>query len=1086
VETDGACALPGVSIRLDLLRPLIAKAVANGNVRRDHADFVIDGLVRGFNCGIDSSLLTGGKRFANYPTAVDARPAVSKAIRGRLVASKTYKLFEWDHTQRYRLPWPAWRVVPIGAVAKPLEPTAMRPFSDHTRTGLNDATDQTFFRHTLSAYDEIAACLRYMYALRVGDVDNAFPLLPLRPSIWPFFLFHWYDVMLADADQLSLSWLYWHVCGDFGTGGMPGTWKIFFTDVLLGVARSELIVTLPTIVYVDDVATIGPRIDGVDEEGVRFQLWLREHGVEMKDIKTRPAALINLYLGFYWDSVLRTRTLEERKFVAYLQMLTEFADRRSLSLLEMQRAAGRMQRAIMTLPPGAACFLANIFALMRGLSVGWQKRRTTGATRADFRAVGDMLQLNMGKGFFSFDQFGRAPTVDTDASRSRAYTGGGYASRCGRYRFWTYGTSAARNPIDYLEGDSVLVAIEDLGRFWRRKVVRFRIDNSSFQRSAVKGWSRAPRLSELTRRLFEYGIRFECIFEFDWLSTHENIYADALSRPDGEPLFLSLFNQGGFELAPRAILRRNPLSGATRRLDKKHRENTLGDGPPGRALPLTFTVPYTRASIFVGLPSLAVADALDGVLDQRLAASSVRSARAALVHWDTVRARHSWDRVIVSDDLSRGGKLATFVLYMAYETELVAASISNYVWGFRAWLKMQRQIDPICGVVEWEDFMQAITVLTWVPSEPRRQVPLSLVESSLLAVDPTSFVEVQAALLQLILLFTFSRSESPCPKALQGENGFDPNQHLMVQDVELRSAPSLHLAVRLKAIKQDQRMERPEAAGNQDWVLIGDVPGTPFSVVAAIAALFQLHAGGRPPDAPFFTDRPGGVRPLTYAAATRDVRRIWAQASTAAVAAGYGLHGLRVAGYAHGKRGELGEELAVAQGGWRSTAHLRYDRFSTTEVLQLSTQISSQVRGGAHVGILQPGPNVVPVIPPPPPPPPAAAAGNRPLVRPVERDIMRPDQARRGALRAPSRVAAAAAPAAAAQQRPAPILARPRPAPVPAPPRVRPTFVTVDSSMHCGRPSCTVVSRNGVHDGDCSDVVLPSGKRRLGAARSGV
>jgi hypothetical protein len=34
----------------------------------------------------------------------------------------------------------------------------------------------------------------------------------------------------------------------------------------------------------------------------------------------------------------------------------------------------------------------------------------------------------------------------------------------------------------------------------------------------------------------------------------------------------------------------------------------------------------------------------------------------------------------------------------------------------------------------------------------------------------------------------------------------------------------------LKVIKQDPRMERPEAAGNEDWVYIGDVDDPQFSV----------------------------------------------------------------------------------------------------------------------------------------------------------------------------------------------------------------------------------------------------------------
>ena len=48
-----------------------------------------------------------------------------------------------------------------------------------------------------------------------------------------------------------------HVCGDFGTSGFPGTFKIFFTDVVVNMARSESVLVLPMPVYVDDMALIG-------------------------------------------------------------------------------------------------------------------------------------------------------------------------------------------------------------------------------------------------------------------------------------------------------------------------------------------------------------------------------------------------------------------------------------------------------------------------------------------------------------------------------------------------------------------------------------------------------------------------------------------------------------------------------------------------------------------------------------------------------------------------------------------------------------------------------------------------------------
>eukprot|EP00966_Prymnesium_polylepis_P181845 4212603-Prymnesium_polylepis.1 len=69
-------------------------------------------------------------------------------------------------------------------------------------------------------------------------------------------------------------------------------------------------------------------------------------------------------LGIIWDSRTLTRSLEERKFWSYLEMLLDFSGRSTLTLREMQSAAGKLNRVCMTLPPGAACMLVGLFALM--------------------------------------------------------------------------------------------------------------------------------------------------------------------------------------------------------------------------------------------------------------------------------------------------------------------------------------------------------------------------------------------------------------------------------------------------------------------------------------------------------------------------------------------------------------------------------------------------------------------------------------------------------------------------------------------------------------------------------------------------
>ena len=54
-----------------------------------------------------------------------------------------------------------------------------------------------------------------------------------------------------------------HLFGDFGTRGMPGTFQIFLVRVVVQMARSELVLTLPLTVFVDDGGLIGPGIDRI-------------------------------------------------------------------------------------------------------------------------------------------------------------------------------------------------------------------------------------------------------------------------------------------------------------------------------------------------------------------------------------------------------------------------------------------------------------------------------------------------------------------------------------------------------------------------------------------------------------------------------------------------------------------------------------------------------------------------------------------------------------------------------------------------------------------------------------------------------
>ena len=118
----------------------------------------------------------------------------------------------------------------------------------------------------------------------------------------------------------------------------------------------------------------------------------------------------------------------------------------------------------------------------------------------------------------------------TDAMKDSHRAGWGWVSMCGAYDFGVYGSSWSHRPIDELEGDTVRRAARSMGEKWRGKRVRIWCDNSAFTFSLQKHRSKVERLNDIIRSLHELSVVHDCVFVPTWISTHDNIGADALSR----------------------------------------------------------------------------------------------------------------------------------------------------------------------------------------------------------------------------------------------------------------------------------------------------------------------------------------------------------------------------------------------------------------------------------------------------------------------------------------------------------------------------------------------------------------------------
>ena len=507
--------------------------VAEGSFSVDDADYLRRVVLWGADLGLDESMMRGKVVHRNYKSAFENKEKVTDALRSRVQGGKTLKL--GDFTGRPSdLPGDVATVVPQGAVPKKLEKDKVRPFSDHTKTRFNKAClDTARLRHSLNTYDEIAGELRPGYAMRVEDVDAAFPTLPLHPKVWKHMYVWWYDVDRPLEEQEGPNTLYVHVFADFGTAPLPGLWDLFWRAVKLMAIRDGVL-TCPMPHFVDDNSLIAPTVEEVDRIGDELTEYLRRLGVSFKVLKSMRGALVQLSLGFWWDSVARTRTLDADKLSSYIDLFRAMAKRRVVTLGELQSLAGKILRASLTLPAGARVFLTEILSLIRGLRLPWHRRRMTTAAREDLRAIADVLEANVGRGYFDVSHLPWAPALYTDAMKDHRRAGWGWCDETGAADSGVYGSSMRHKHIDELEGDAVRRAVRARGHTWRGKRVPVYIDNSAFQKSLAKGWSRARRLSVVIKDLYILSAQHDFILVPYWISTVANVGADALSRGDLE------------------------------------------------------------------------------------------------------------------------------------------------------------------------------------------------------------------------------------------------------------------------------------------------------------------------------------------------------------------------------------------------------------------------------------------------------------------------------------------------------------------------------------------------------------------------
>ena len=330
VTCNGFTGVKGFDLVVPMYDTCLSECLAAGRISGAHYGFVKDGVHMGFEFGVIHDKRKGRKQFRNYPSALNNPVGVHAAVQLRVDRGKTLRIGPYHRSQLHMLP-PDSLIFPLGAVPKPHQPDVWRLISDHTKSGMRDCCDMSLFKFGLRTEDKIGKSLKHGFKMRMMDIEDAFPIMPYRPTIWKYFFFVWYDVNLPLDQQAEPNTLYCNIFADFGWAPVPGGFFIFL-DVSLEFARMRDVLTLPMVVHVDDLALIGEDATFVDQEGEALEAFMNTLGIFFKTIKVRLAAVLQLCIGFWWDSIARTLTLEDKKQTLYLEQLDVLVNQRVFTL----------------------------------------------------------------------------------------------------------------------------------------------------------------------------------------------------------------------------------------------------------------------------------------------------------------------------------------------------------------------------------------------------------------------------------------------------------------------------------------------------------------------------------------------------------------------------------------------------------------------------------------------------------------------------------------------------------------------------------------------------------------------------------
>lgn len=494
-------------------------------MRPDDYAALMEGITRGVPIDYEGDR-TKPRFGKNPPVDAKGRAKIQQVIDADVRAGKKAGPFDVP-------PLPHFNVSPIGAVPKKNGGTRVihnlsYPFrGDSVNAGVREQS------YRLSRFGHAARAVRRFgrgcWLIKL-DVEAAFKQVPVRPEDWHLLGFKW------------LGKYYYERVLPFGLRSSCRLWELYaaalhhlFAEVLTvqGVPRSDYEV----IHYVDDFLFVVRDQQQAGAVRAAAESLCRMLGLPMAEDKTEGPVQCLTFLGIELD----TRALEARlppsKLADLRQLCSEWRDKASATLREVQSLHGSLRFATAVVRPGRFQ-LGRIVAYMTGLLAfdpgRFARHKISDPVREEVRWWVTFLDSFNGTSVLYEAEWAAAEKLHLYTDACESGFGGIFGDRwfAGAWspeqRAASMVTTARSMP--FFELYALVAAACIFGPSWRGRKITFHCDCEPVVQCIEKGRSSKPQLMHLLRLLCETA----CSYQFDFRVLHipgvSNVVADMLSR----------------------------------------------------------------------------------------------------------------------------------------------------------------------------------------------------------------------------------------------------------------------------------------------------------------------------------------------------------------------------------------------------------------------------------------------------------------------------------------------------------------------------------------------------------------------------